>query len=53
MDHRLFVVHAHQTNHIPDWIRASILVKCKSKGLRRMTEAAYTTNDTIYTRIVL
>ena len=51
MDHSSFVVHAHQTNHLPDWNRASILVKCKSKRLRKMTEAAYiTTNDTINTR---
>ena len=52
MDHSSFVVHARQTNHLPDWYRASILVKCKSKGLRKMTEAAYiTTNDTINTRM--
>lgn len=51
MDHSAFVVHAHQTHHLPNWGGATILASCKSKGYRKATEAAFiATNDTINTR---
>ena len=52
MDHSALVIHAHHTNHLPDWKGAIILAKCKSKGLRKATEAAHiATNETINTRV--
>ena len=52
LDHSAFVVHAHQTSHLPDWGGATILASCKTKGNRKATEAAYiATNDTINTRV--
>ena len=52
MDHSALVVHARQTSNVPNWNGAIILTKCKSKGLRKVTEATHiTTNDTINTRV--
>jgi len=51
MEYSAFVVHAEQSNHLPNWVEAGILASCKTKGNRKVTEAAYiATNDTINTR---
>ena len=51
-DHSAFVVHAHFSNHLPNWDRATVLAKCGDKGGRKATEAAFiATNDTINTRV--
>ena len=52
MEHSAFVLHAHSTNHLPNWGGAKVIAKCKSKGSRKATEAAYiATNETINTRV--
>ena len=51
-DFSAFVVHAHESHHLPDWYAASILASCRNKAERKATEAAYiATNDTINTRV--
>ena len=51
MEYSAFVVHAEKHNHLPNWSEAGILARCKTKGSRKATEAAYiATNDTINTR---
>ena len=51
-DYSAFVVHAHETHHLPNWDAASILASCKNKADRKATEAAFiATNDTINTRV--
>ena len=51
-DYSAFVVHAHASNHLPNWERAKVLAKCRDKGCRKATEAAYiATNATINTRL--
>ena len=52
MDYSAFVVHAHETHHLPKWEEATVLASCKNKENRKATEAAYiATNDTINTRV--
>ena len=53
MDYSAFVVHAHETHHLPKWEEATvILASYKNKGNRKATGAAYiATNDTINTRV--
>ena len=52
MDHSAFVVHAQETNHLPNWDGAGILASCKNRDNRKATEAAHIArNETINIRV--
>lgn len=51
-DHSAFVIHAHNTHHIPKWRDAEVLTTCKNRDSRKATEAAFiSTNETINIRV--